>query len=138
MLSNKQISGFLDHQCLWNESIDFLDFLHYINQVKVACETTTFIWVRLGVSHIQYSQDNPSILKSPNSSLYCFYFKTGIIVKKIEINKHKYEKKCTHRLGILTLFDHGYSIFLFLFDYFLASVIKLNGGPFSYDLLKLL
>ena len=53
LLSN-QISGFFDHQCLWKESINLLDFLHGDNhQRKVTSGTATFDWVGPVVPLIQ-------------------------------------------------------------------------------------
>ena len=46
MLSPNQIALFIDHQYLWKESVNLLDFLHRDNpQRKVTCETTSFGWV---------------------------------------------------------------------------------------------
>ena len=72
-----QTAEFFDQQYIWKESIDILEFLHgEMHQEKVAPETTSFGWVRLGLSHIQYSQKNSSFLKSPKTFLCCFYFDT--------------------------------------------------------------
>ena len=67
-----QTIGFFDQQYIWKES----DFLHGdFHQGNVASKTSTFGWVRLGVSDIQYSPKNSSILESPKLFL-CFYFDT--------------------------------------------------------------
>ena len=67
-----QTTGFFDQQYIWKES----DFLHGdFHQGNVASKTSTFGWVRLGVSDIQYSPKNSSILESPKLFL-CFYFDT--------------------------------------------------------------
>ena len=50
MLSSNQITGVFDYQYLRKECINFFDFLHgYIRQEKVACESTIFGWVYLGM-----------------------------------------------------------------------------------------
>ena len=44
MLLANQIVGLFDHQYLWKESIDFLDFLQGDNcQGKLASESTAFV-----------------------------------------------------------------------------------------------
>ena len=50
-----QIVGFVNHQCLWKESINVFDFLHrYSSQGRVASKATVVNWVRLGVpSYVQ-------------------------------------------------------------------------------------
>ena len=46
MLSASQIAVFFDHQYLWKESSDVLNFLHVDKyHRKVAYEATTFGWV---------------------------------------------------------------------------------------------
>ena len=51
MLSSNQIAEFCDHQYLWKEKINDLDFLH---QGKKASKTTAFGWVWPDVaSHAQ-------------------------------------------------------------------------------------
>ena len=46
MLSTNQIAILFDHQYLWNEPTDNVDFLYGDNhEGKVASETTTFGWV---------------------------------------------------------------------------------------------
>ena len=46
IFSTNQVAVFFDHQYLWKESIDTLDFLHEDNnQGKVDYEKTTFGWV---------------------------------------------------------------------------------------------
>ena len=43
-LSGK-IIGFFDHQYLWKETTNVLDFLHGdVNQRRAACKTTTADW----------------------------------------------------------------------------------------------
>ena len=59
MLLSNQIARFFDHQYLWKESSDILDFvtgdIHYR---KVVTVTTTFGWVWPGrPSHAQTCQD---------------------------------------------------------------------------------
>ena len=47
MLTANQIAVFFDHQYLWKDLMNLLDFLHEDNdQRKVASETTTFGWVQ--------------------------------------------------------------------------------------------
>ena len=54
MLSINQIAVFFDHQYLWKESINLLDYLHGINhQRKVASESNTFGWMWPDVLLIQ-------------------------------------------------------------------------------------
>lgn len=52
-----------DYQYLRKECINFFDFLHgYILQGKVACETTVFGWVYLGMpSNAQTCLDLPGL-----------------------------------------------------------------------------
>ena len=45
MFSASLIVVFFDHQYLWKESINILDFLHGDNKKKMASETTTFGWI---------------------------------------------------------------------------------------------
>ena len=63
MLSSNQITGVFDYQYLRIECINFFDFLHgYIRQGKVACETTVFGWVYLGMpSNAQTCLDLPGL-----------------------------------------------------------------------------
>ena len=53
-LSLNQIPGFFDHQYLWKEFIDLLNFLHGSNhRGKLASETTNFGWVWSVVPYVQ-------------------------------------------------------------------------------------
>lgn len=47
-----QITGFLDYQDFWKESIDNLDFLHGHNYQGKASETTAFGWARPSVPFV--------------------------------------------------------------------------------------
>ena len=50
LLSSNQKTGFFDHQYLWNETINILDFLHeYIYQRKETSKNDTVGWMQLGV-----------------------------------------------------------------------------------------
>ena len=53
--STNQITGFFDHQFLWEKSIDILVFLmHRVShQGKIASEITTFDWILTSVSLVQ-------------------------------------------------------------------------------------
>ena len=59
--SSSQTAGFFDHQYLWKESINILDFLH---QKEVAPGTTTFGWVWAIVPLIQSDRSILSSLMS--------------------------------------------------------------------------
>ena len=112
LLSN-QNAGSFDQQYLWKESID---------EISRECNMwdTIFGWVGLGVSHIQYSQKNPSIIKSPKTFLV---FNLTRELWKKGILWHKCKRPFVRTLPFY------FSIFN---DHF-ASYIELDGGPFSYE-----
>ena len=63
MLLFNQIAGFFDHQYIWKECIDILDFLHEgIHEGKVASKPTTFGWVCPGKP--SYAQICPEFLNA--------------------------------------------------------------------------
>ena len=57
LLSSNQITGFFNHQYLWNEKVNLLGFLHKDSyEGKIISKTTTVGWVWLGVpNHDQNS-----------------------------------------------------------------------------------
>ena len=61
--SSSEITGSFDHERLWNECIDILDFLHGdIHQENVVSETTTFLLSRrVMLGHTRTRLDLPRV-----------------------------------------------------------------------------
>ena len=104
-------------------------------------------YMKLRATRIQYSQRKRSFLKSPKIFLLLFLFLhrsyqnflklLSIKIDKYEIGKLKMvSMKIMYSLVRYIGLCLTVLIFLiFLFNHFLASFSKPNGGPFSYDLL---
>lgn len=139
---SNQIAEVFDHHFLWKESIDILVFfLHEIsNQGKVAPETTTFHWVLPVVSVSATS------LGRINSYLWHGNMQKQVVSKTTTLG-WMWPDMCHWSNRIPRFDDHQYlwkvsmDTFVwplsFVFSYsFYSSLIKLSGGPFSYDLLN--